>query len=82
MLLEEAIAQNKIKPGQTIMVQPIGHNYTFTAKVVDVAPDPWFNCMSVRLSMCKSSDGNRYDNSRFIPACTKYKMLRINGRFA
>lgn len=82
MLLEEAIAQNKIKPGQTIMVQPIGGRVTFTAKVIDVGPDPQFNCMSVRLGMCKCSDGNCYDNSRFIPACTKYKMVRINGRFA
>jgi len=82
MLLEDAIAQNKIKPGQTIMVQPIGYNYTFTAKVVDVGPDMQFGCMSVGLSMCKSSDGRCYDNCRFIPVCTKYKMIRINGRFA
>lgn len=82
MLLEEAIAQNKIKPGQTIMVQPIGQNFTFTARVVSVGLDPQFNCQSVQLSTCKSSDGMSYNNSRFIPSCTKYKMLRINGRFA
>lgn len=82
MLLEEAIALNKIRIGQTIMVQPIGQNYIFTGKVINVGPDPQFNCMSVWVSACKSSDGHCYNNCRFIPACTKYKMLRINGRFA
>lgn len=82
MLLEEAIAQNKIKPGQTIMVQPIGKNYIFTGKVKAIQNNESFGGMEVDLFWCRDNTGYQYNHSKFIPSVTNYKVIRINGRFA
>jgi len=82
MLLEEAIAQNKIKPGQTIMVQPIGKNYIFTGKVKAIQNNESFDGMEVDLFWCRNQDGRNYTGSKFVTSVTTYKVIRINGRFA
>lgn len=85
MLLEEAIKQNKIQPGQTIRVKPNHEEYTwwFVGKVSHVTINKDFGGFDVHLSKCTDNDGNTYyKDSKFMTGLSSYKLLRINGRFA
>lgn len=78
MMLDDALKQGKIKVGQTIRVKSVDYHYTWSGKVTNLDHDTVF------YAAIKALHSSCVDQGRgcFNTSVSKYKVLRINGRFA